>query len=195
MRIIAGSSKGKMLNSPVDDRTRPTSDRAREGLFSTLESEFTSISGLRFLDLFCGTGAVGAEALSRGAVFVEAVESDPSISKVATDNFSLIVDFESRSKMFTMTANRFLDFAATQRPAPYDVIFMDPPYDFPNIEIESILQRIVEYQLLEPHGIIAVERKSKSKPFQWPLTMVELKVRSYGQGSIFYGNYSASVLP
>jgi len=194
MRIIAGSSKGKSLNSPIDDRTRPTSDRAREGLFSTLESEFGSMSGLRFLDLFCGTGAVGVEALSRGAEYVVAVESDPVMSSVASENFSLVSDSERRAKIFTMRVDLFLEISQQQSQPPFDVIFMDPPYESSNSEIEIILQRIVQYQFLQLRGVIAVERKSKSKPFLWPEMMEELKVRSYGQGSIFYGNYSASVL-
>jgi len=194
MRIIAGSSKGKSLNSPIDDRTRPTSDRAREGLFSTLESEFGSMSGLRFLDLFCGTGAVGVEALSRGAEYVVAVESDPVTSSVASENFSLVSASERRAKIFTMRVDLFLEIFQQQSQPPFDVIFMDPPYESSNSEIEIILQRIVQYQFLQLRGVIAVERKSKSKPFLWPEMMEELKVRSYGQGSIFYGNYSASVL-
>jgi len=194
MRIIAGSSKGKSLNPPIDDRTRPTSDRAREGLFSTLESEFGSMSGLRFLDLFCGTGAVGVEALSRGAEYVAAVESDPVTSSVASENFSLVSASERRAKIFTMRVDLFLEISQQQSQPPFDVIFMDPPYESSNSEIEIILQRIVQYQFLQLRGVIAVERKSKSKPFLWPEMMEELKVRSYGQGSIFYGNYSASVL-
>ena len=75
MRIIAGIGKGRKLFSPPSI-TRPTSDRAREGLFSSLTSTFTSLEGLHFLDLFAGSGAVGVEALSRGAGLVEAVESN-----------------------------------------------------------------------------------------------------------------------
>ena len=194
MRIIAGSSKGKTLHSPMDQRTRPTSDRAREGFFSTLESEFASIHGLSFLDLFCGTGAVGIEALSRGADRVIAIESDAQISAVAMSNFTLVDGYEMRSKVFSMTVERFLDTSDPQASLPFDVIFIDPPYEFPNSEIESILERIHDRKLLKSHGIVAVERKTKSSPPRWPEPMEELKVRSYGQGSIFYGNYSASVL-
>jgi len=75
MRIIAGSGKGRKLFSPPSI-TRPTSDRAREGLFSSLISTFSTLEGLHFLDLFAGSGAVGVEALSRGAALVEAVESN-----------------------------------------------------------------------------------------------------------------------
>ena len=83
MRIIAGLGKGRKLFSPPSI-TRPTSDRAREGLFSSLSSTFGSLDGLHFLDLFAGSGAVGVEALSRGAGLVEAVESNPVSAKVGT---------------------------------------------------------------------------------------------------------------
>lgn len=86
MRIIAGLGKGRKLFSPPSI-TRPTSDRAREGLFSSLSSTFGSLNGLHFLDLFAGSGAVGVEALSRGAGLVEAVESNPVSAKVCEDNF------------------------------------------------------------------------------------------------------------
>jgi 16S rRNA (guanine966-N2)-methyltransferase len=152
------------------------------------------MSGLRFLDLFCGTGAVGVEALSRGAEYVAAVESDPVTSSVASENFSLVSASERRAKIFTMRVDLFLEISQQQSQPPFDVIFMDPPYESSNSEIEIILQRIVQHQFLQLRGVIAVERKSKSKPFLWPETTEELKVRSYGQGSIFYGNYSASVL-
>ena len=89
MRIIAGSSKGKSLFSPTG-KTRPTSDRAREGLFSSLESEFGSMSELNFLDLFSGSGAVGVEALSRGAASVYSIEDHAPTAAIAAKNFGLV---------------------------------------------------------------------------------------------------------
>ena len=98
MRIISGSSKGKKLYSPEDDRVRPTSDRAREGLFSSLESAFGNFSDLYFLDLFAGTGAVGVEALSRGAEVVHAVEAD--FNELADRNFDLVLNPVGKFKVF-----------------------------------------------------------------------------------------------
>ncbi len=89
MRIIAGLGKGRNLFSPSGS-TRPTSDRAREALFSTLESEFGSLSDLAFLDLYCGSGAVGVEALSRGAAIIYAVDNDEKATSVARANFALL---------------------------------------------------------------------------------------------------------
>jgi len=195
MRIIAGSAKGKNLISPPDLRTRPTSDRAREGLFSSLVSEFDSLVGLNFLDLFAGSGAVGVEALSRGAAIVHAVESDGDMGNVAISNFQLVKPSSGSYRVFHTKVDRFLESDHAAEKGLYDIIFMDPPYELSNGVIEELLTTIVAKNLLQPRGIIAIERESKSKPFTWPAELEEIKVRSYGQGSIYYGGYSASVLP
>jgi 16S rRNA (guanine966-N2)-methyltransferase len=190
LRIIAGSGRGKTLSSPTGDGVRPTSDRAREGLFSSLESEFASIRDLNFLDLFAGSGAVGVEALSRGAALVHAVEADREIAEVAIKNFNLLTEPSRKHKVFQSKAAKFLE---SEFPVRYDIIFMDPPYDLPNSEVEVILDTIVVKNLLQPRGLIAIERKSKGTPFAWPQSMELEKIRTYGQGSIFYGGYSATV--
>jgi len=195
LRIIAGSAKGKSLISPPDDRTRPTSDRAREGLFSSLVSEFSSLSGLSFLDLFAGSGAVAVEALSRGAAIVHAVESDGDMGNVAIANSHLVKSPAGIFRLFHTKSERFLASDQANEKGQYDIIFMDPPYDLSNHDVEELLQLILARDLLQPRGIIAIERESKNKPFTWPTGMEEIKVRSYGQGSIYYGGYSASVLP
>ena len=195
MRIIAGSAKGKTLISPPDTRTRPTSDRAREGLFSSLDSEFESLVGLNFLDLFAGSGAVGVEAYSRGAAVVHAVESEGDMGNVAISNFQLVKSEAGSYRVFHTKVDRFLVSDHAGEKGRYDIIFMDPPYELSNGVIEELLATIVAKNLLQPRGIIAIERESKSKAFTWPAELEEIKVRSYGQGSIYYGGYSASVLP
>lgn len=190
MRIIAGLAKGKLLNSP-SARTRPTSDRAREGLFSSLESEFGSIEGLFVLDLFAGSGAVGVEALSRGAKLVHAVEKDALTCEVAIANFRMVKNPPGDFHLFKISA---LAYVASSRDVGYDIIFMDPPYEVENDFIEELLTDIHKNHLLRPGGLIAIERASKGNPFTWPQPYRAEKIRSYGQGSIFYGVDSASVL-
>lgn len=190
MRIIAGLAKGKTLLSPVDARVRPTSDRAREGLFSSLESEFSSIQDLKLLDLFAGSGAVGVEAFSRGAAVVHGVEAESDVHDLAISNFQLVKNASGIYRVFQSKALRFLESDAA---IMYDIIFMDPPYDVNNSAIEELLAVIDQRTLIQPRGIIAIERETKSSPFTWPAGMELLKIRSYGQGSIFYGAYSASV--
>ena len=191
MRIIGGSAKGKNLYSP-SERTRPTSDRAREGLFSSLESEFGSISDLKFLDLFSGSGAVGVEALSRGAAFVQSVEQDRSTAQIAEKNFQLV---NGVSGTFRVDAERAGKYLSVPAEIQFDIIFLDPPYEYSNQEIEKLLSAIANQHFLKENGVIAVERESRSKEFNWPSPFSSVKVRSYGQGSIYYGGYSASVSP
>ncbi len=191
MRIIAGSSKGKTLFSPTE-KTRPTSDRAREGLFSSLESEFGSMNELNFLDLYSGSGAVGVEALSRGAANVFSVEDHEPTARIATQNFELVKNPGGKFSVISTTAERFV---AAPHQISFDIIFMDPPYEVANLVIEKLLTDIYENNLLKRNGIVAIERETKMKPFNWPSPFIQEKIRSYGQGSIFYGGYSASVLP
>lgn len=185
MRIIAGLGKGRKLFSPPSI-TRPTSDRAREGLFSSLISTFSTLEGLHFLDLFAGSGAVGVEALSRGAALVQAVESNLVCAKVCEENFALISKLEGvgKFKVNCETVFEFLNHTATQ---PYEVIYIDPPYDVENSEVEKILKKIITHNLLSKFGQVAIERDSKVKPFTWPIGFSELKIRSYGAGAIHYG--------
>lgn len=188
MRIISGSAKGKTLASPADERIRPTSDRAREGLFSSLESEYGSFSDLYFLDLFSGTGAVGVEALSRGAALVHSVEEE--FFELAIGNFELVDQAQGKYRVFH---SRALPFLESENACRYDIIFMDPPYEVTNEEITELLMVIAERKLIQPRGIIAIERATKDDAFAWPDGMVCEKVRSYGQGSIYFGGYPASV--
>ena len=185
MRVIAGIGKGRKLFSPPSI-TRPTSDRAREGLFSSLISTFGTLEGLHFLDLFAGSAAVGVEALSRGAALVEAVESNSISADVCEENFALLSSLTGvgKFKVHNKTVFEFLNHTASN---PYEIIYIDPPYEVANSEIEKILKKIISLNLLSKFGVIAIERDGKVKAFTWPPSLTELKVRSYGAGSIHYG--------
>ncbi len=185
MRVIAGIGKGRKLFSPPSI-TRPTSDRAREGLFSSLISTFGTLEGLHFLDLFAGSAAVGVEALSRGAALVEAVESNSTSADICEENFALLSSLTGvgKFKVHNKTVFEFLNHTASN---PYEIIYIDPPYEVANSEIEKILKKIISLNLLSKFGVIAIERDGKVKAFTWPPSLTELKVRSYGAGSIHYG--------
>jgi len=188
MRIIAGLGKGRNLFSPPSI-TRPTSDRAREGLFSSLISTFGTLDGLHFLDLFAGSGAVGVEALSRGAGLVESVESNPVSAEVCEKNFELLKNQPDlgKFKVHETTTFEYLNHLANKQ---FEIIFLDPPYDVTNIEIEKILRKIQSNNLLSKFGVIAIERDAKGAPFTWPEGFEEVKIRSYGQGAIHYGSHA-----
>ncbi len=188
MRIIAGSGKGRKLFSPPSI-TRPTSDRAREGLFSSLISTFGTLDGLHFLDLFAGSGAVGVEALSRGAGLVESVESNSESAQVCEKNFGLLLNQPNlgKFKVHETSTFEYINHLANKQ---FEIIFLDPPYEVANIEIEKILRKILSGNLLGKFGVIAIERDAKAAAFTWPDGLQEVKVRSYGQGAIHYGTHS-----
>jgi 16S rRNA (guanine966-N2)-methyltransferase len=122
MRIIAGELRGRRLSSPAGRDVRPTSDRAREALFSILEHGQPPVRGARFLDLFCGTGAVGLEAFSRGAAEVLLVESEADALRVATSNLER-VGAPGNVRLSRQDATRL-----GPAPAAFDILFLDPPY-------------------------------------------------------------------
>jgi 16S rRNA (guanine966-N2)-methyltransferase len=184
MRIIAGLGKGRNLVSP-SGAVRPTSDRAREALFSTLESEFGSINDLHFLDLYSGSGAVSAEALSRGAAFVQAVDRDEKSSAVARENHNLLAEIPGigSSSVVTMPVSRFLDRAPI---SPFDVVFLDPPYELNELEVTGNLEALLRNGFLKSNSVIAIERDSKRSAPVWPAGIRALKERRYGAATIYY---------
>ncbi len=120
MRVIAGQWRGRPLVAPKGDATRPTADRTREGLFSMLVSRLGSFEGLRVADLFAGSGALGFEALSRGAAHCTFVEQDrAALDALRTNATKLGVNADVRAQSV---------LAVGAIPAPYDLILMDPPY-------------------------------------------------------------------
>jgi 16S rRNA (guanine966-N2)-methyltransferase len=184
LRIIAGLGKGRNLISPTG-AVRPTSDRAREALFSTLESEFGSMSDLHFLDLYCGSGAVSAEALSRGAAFVQAVDKEEKATSVARSNHEMLgkIVGVGSSSVITMSVSRFLERSAENK---FDVVFMDPPYELGSEEILNSLQLLAKNGFLKRGSVVAIERDSKSIAIEWPEGFAALKERKYGSATIYY---------
>ena len=122
MRIIAGQWRGRPLDAPAGDTTRPTSDRAREGLFSMLASRLGSFDGLAVADLFAGTGALGLEALSRGAASCTFVEKDRTALDILRRNVARLGAAEQTDIRAQAVEH------APPPPRPFDLILMDPPY-------------------------------------------------------------------
>ena len=144
-RIIGGTAGGRRLKTPTGDATRPTSDRVREALFSALESQLGSLTGLRFLDLYAGSGAIGLEAMSRGAGVVTSVESDRRTARMVQDNASTL-GFR-KVEVVALPVARVLGQHAR---APYDVVFADPPYPLDNAELEQVLALLVAHGWVAP---------------------------------------------
>jgi 16S rRNA (guanine966-N2)-methyltransferase len=185
MRIIAGLAKGRSIDA-VASSTRPTSDRAREALFSTLASEFGEFDGLNVLDLYAGTGAIALEALSRGAAIVHAVEKDDSAAKAITSNYENMKSAHCPGTfhLYAMSVHRFLQDKAAQ---PYHFIYIDPPYEVEDIDVIETLIQLRDGGYLDPQALIAIERNSRVKEISWPEGLEELREKKYGQATIFYG--------
>lgn len=185
MRIIAGLAKGRTIDA-VSSSTRPTSDRAREALFSTLASEFGSFEDLHVLDLYAGTGAIALEALSRGAAIVHAVEKDDAAAKAITSNHENLKTAHCPGifHLYAMSVHRFLQDKAAQ---PYHFIYIDPPYEVDDLDVVENLIQLRDNGYLHPQALIAVERNSRVKEISWPDGMEALREKNYGQATIFYG--------
>ena len=188
MRIIAGVAKGRSLSS-VAGATRPTSDRAREAIFSTLTSEFGDFLGLQVLDLFAGSGAMGLEALSRGASLVHCVENDDAASKTISINASLVEKAQpvGTFHLFQMSAQKFVENTPLNQ---YHFVFIDPPYDFADSELTNILEKLQANNFFKDGAVIAIERASKTPQPHWPEGYEPSRTKVYGQASIYYANYA-----
>jgi len=180
-RIIGGTAGGRRLKTPVGETTRPTSDRVREALFSTLESDLGPLTGLRFLDLYAGSGAVGLEGMSRGAGVLTSVESDRRTARLVQDNASAL-HFHKVEVLAQSVAR-----AVGQLPrAPYDVVFADPPYALPNEDLEQVLALLVANDWLATGSVLVVERSARDGEPAWPEGLVRDREKRYGETVLWY---------
>jgi 16S rRNA (guanine966-N2)-methyltransferase len=185
-RIIGGEAGGRRLKTPSGDATRPTTDRVREALFSAVDAALGSLSGLRFLDLYAGSGAVGLEARSRGAGVVTLVEHDRRTAKVVHENVASLG--MSGVEVVVSPTTR----ALAQPPgAPYDVVFSDPPYDMPVADVETDLLALVHHGWLAHHAIVVVERSTRGDGPTWPAGLAGDRSRRYGETTLWYGHATA----
>jgi 16S rRNA (guanine966-N2)-methyltransferase len=182
-RIVAGAARGRRLAAPAGRGTRPTSDRAREGLFSALQSVLGPLDGLRVLDLYAGTGAVGLEALSRGAAHVLLIESDRKAAAVVTGNVAQVG--LPGAVVRTATVEHVIATAVPEE--PYDLVFLDPPYAVTDDEVRVVLEVLAARSWLAPEAVLVVERPTRGGPFRWPDGIVGDRERRYGEGTLWYG--------
>jgi 16S rRNA (guanine966-N2)-methyltransferase len=181
-RIIAGDAGGRRLVVPAGRATRPTADRAREGLFSTLLSLRGPLVGARFLDLYAGSGAVGLEAASRGAAAVLLVERDPKAVRAIQANLTTLA--LPGAELRADPVDRVLEDVGVQA---FDVVFLDPPYDD---SVDEPLASLVRNDWLATDAIVCVERSSRDPSLVWPDGLEPLRSRRYGEGTLCYGRRS-----
>jgi 16S rRNA (guanine966-N2)-methyltransferase len=194
-RVIAGEAGGRRLAVPDGRDTRPTSDRAREGLFATIVSLTGSLDGARVLDLYAGSGAVGLEALSRGAEHVLLVESGSRAARVIRDNIEAIglpgAEVVTDRVERVLARGSALSGAAGGR---YDVVFADPPYALPGDEVSAMLQTLRDHGWLAPGALVIVERATRSGPVSWPAGFEPDRARRYGEATLWYGHFPDNLL-
>jgi len=184
MRIIAGACRGRRLAVPAGRSTRPTSDRAREGLFATVLAILGSLAGATVADLFAGSGAVGLEALSRGASDVLLVESDARAAQVIRQNIAAI------GLAGAQCVQDRVDRVISRGPGiypPRDLVFADPPYAVGEDELERLLVDLAGKGWLAPCALVILERGARSGPPRWPCGYVADRSRRYGEATLWYG--------
>jgi 16S rRNA (guanine966-N2)-methyltransferase len=190
-RIIAGQAGGRRLATAAGRTTRPTSDRTREGLFGTVLTICGGLDGAAVADLYAGSGAVGLEALSRGAADVLLVESNPRAAAVIRTNIDALG--LPGARLVTGAVERVL----AQGPdgaRPRDFVFADPPYAVTDGELTRVLDLLRGPGWLAPDALIAVERATRSGPLTWPSGYEPVRSRKYGEATLWYG-HAAGALP
>ena len=190
-RIVAGAARGRRLAAPPGQGTRPTADRAREALFSAVEARVGSLAGRRVADLYAGTGAVGLEALSRGAAAVLLVESDPAALRTLRANVETVG--LPGAEVRPGRVERVVAGAAGS--AAYDVVFLDPPYDLPDADLRDVLRDLLRHGWAEPGALTVVERATRGGPWTWPEGYDGVRSRRYGEATLWYGRAALSDSP
>jgi 16S rRNA (guanine966-N2)-methyltransferase len=188
-RVIAGAAGGRRLAVPPGTGTRPTSDRAREGLFSTWQSLLGGpLDGERVLDLYTGSGAVGLEALSRGAGHALLVEADARAVRTVRENVTSLglPGAEVRSGK----AEQIIRMSPPGD--PYDLVFLDPPYAVTDDDLREILLTLRTEGWLAEEALVTVERSTRGGAFRWPEGFEPLRARRYGEGTFWYGRAAST---
>ena len=175
-RIVGGVAGGRHLIVPPKG-TRPTTDRVRESVFNVLAARM-DFDGLRVLDLYAGSGALGLEALSRGAASVLFIENDRRAADVITRNIATVALPGATVRRGTVASVLF--GSAT----PMDLVFADPPYDVPGSTLEEMLASLHSNGWLAPGAVVVVERAASSPSLTWPEDWTVWPERRYGDTRI-----------
>lgn len=180
-RIIAGTAKGRTLRVPSVG-TRPTSDRVRESVFSSVEHRLGTLNGLTVFDLFAGSGAFGFEARSRGAAHAVLVEQDRRAAEVIRANAQ---STQLEVELVVADVTHFVQRPTQRVP---DVIFVDPPYDLPASSIRAQLTSLLEH-FGAAHVLLVIERSARDKESPVPEGCTDVDVRNLGETSVIYADW------
>ena len=188
-RIIAGRFRGHRLLVPPGNDTRPTSDRVREAVFSKLMND-DAVEGAQVLDLFAGSGGLGLEALSRGARQVTLVDIGKRATNIALRNV-ITLGVGNEVQVVNSDAQKYP--AARARSGGVkenlNLVFLDPPYDYPNARVEKLLANLVANQSLASGAVVVVERSSRMPEPHWPEDFALTGTKKYGETAVYYLKY------
>jgi len=169
VRIVSGHLRGRNIATPSGRGTRPTSDQTRESIFNILEhAEWaTSLNGAHVMDIFAGSGALGLEAISRGAEFCVFVETEPKARAAIRDNISKM-GLDDNARLHRYDARK-LKLAPANAPSPFSHVFMDPPYN--KGLWRPVLSRLLQHNYLTPDGVVILEesREAEIDPRHWDI--------------------------
>ncbi|WP_296701780.1 16S rRNA (guanine(966)-N(2))-methyltransferase RsmD [Rothia sp. (in: high G+C Gram-positive bacteria)] len=183
-RIISGAAGGVRLASVPGDNTRPTTDRVKESLFSKLES-YDIIRGARVLDAFGGSGALGCEALSRGAASVTLLDIYPKAVAVIRKNVAAVEKAMGRtgSSSTRVQQSQALTYVKSAS-GPWDLVFVDPPYAMPNEQVSELLEALTPK--LAEGAVVVVERSSRDEEPVWGEGLYCFSTRQHGETVLYY---------
>lgn len=188
-RIIAGLARGRTLRVPAKG-TRPTSDRVRESLFSSMDSELradgAAWSSVRALDLFAGSGALGLEALSRGAASAVFVEKSRDAARILRANIEL-TGLAHASVVERDAAKLGVPAPGLAGALPATAVFVDPPYEFASAAIVGLLVRLHECGWIADDAHVVVERSARSREPAMPSEWFDGRTRAFGDTALWYG--------
>jgi 16S rRNA (guanine966-N2)-methyltransferase len=184
-RIIGGEARGRRIQTPPGDATRPTSDRVREALFSSLESELGTLRGRTFLDLYAGSGGVGLEARSRGAAVTLVERSARAGAVIRTNAAALRFDAVD---VVVAPVGRLREPPSSAADG-FDVVFADPPYDYSNQRLAADLETLAVRGWVTPRALVVIERDRRT-PWLWPVGFASVRERAYGETMLWYGLFA-----
>jgi 16S rRNA (guanine966-N2)-methyltransferase len=180
-RITAGRFRGRRLQTPPGDTTRPTSERVREALANALVAG-GGLEGARVLDLYAGSGALGLELVSRGADSVVLVESDRAALTALRANVALLQLTDAQ-----VVQSDVRTFAGSPAGRPFDFVVADPPYDLPTADLAGVFAALAAAGQLNTGADLIVERNKRSGEMQWPDPLVGVRTKRYGDTMLCYG--------
>ena len=180
-RIIAGEAGGRRLSVPAGEAVRPTSDRVKESIFAALGSD--RLVGARVLDLYAGSGALGLEALSRGAAEAVFVDRDRAAGRAIQANIEAL-GFGDRAVLRLRPVATLL--ASGPEGPPFDLALLDPPYDTPAVDVDAVLRLLVEGGWLAPDATVVAERAAGSSALAWPAGWGSTWERCYGDTLVLF---------